>query len=72
MSERYNGTVKWFNQEKGFGFIQLEESNKDIFVHYSEIKKEGYGRATLEETQRVSFEIGKNDKGEYAIGVESL
>jgi cold shock protein len=72
MSNRYNGTVKWFNSEKGFGFIQLEDNSKDIFVHYREIKKEGYGRVSLDDGQKVSFEIGENQKGEYAIGVETI
>ena len=72
MSTRQNGTVKWFNSEKGFGFIQTEDNSKDLFVHYSEIKREGYGRVSLEDGQKVSFEIGKNDKGEHATSVESL
>jgi len=72
MSDRYSGTVKWFNSEKGFGFIQLEDNSKDLFVHYSEIKKSGHGRVSLEDGQKVTFEIGKNTKGEYAMDVESL
>lgn len=68
MSDRYNGTVKWFNSEKGFGFIQSED-NKDYFVHYSEIKNEGYGRVTINEGQKVTFEVGTNAKGEYAKNV---
>ena len=70
MSNRYNGTVKWFNSEKGFGFIQIENTNQDVFVHYKEINQTGYGRVSLEENQRVSFELGKNEKGEYAKNVE--
>jgi len=72
MSNRYNGTVKWFNSEKGFGFIQLEDKSKDLFVHYKEVNHSGYGRVSLEENQKVSFEIGENAKGEYAVGVETL
>lgn len=72
MSSRYNGTVKWFNSEKGFGFIQLEDNSKDLFVHYSEIKKNGYGRVSLTDGQKVSFEIGINSKGEHAVNVETL
>jgi CspA family cold shock protein len=72
MANRYNGTVKWFNSEKGFGFIQLEDNSKDLFVHYSEIKNEGYGRSSLDDGQKVTFEMGTNDKGEYAMGVETL
>jgi CspA family cold shock protein len=72
MSNRYNGTVKWFNSEKGFGFIQSEDNSKDLFVHYSEIKNGGYGRVSLDDGQRVTFEIGTNDKGEHAVSVETL
>ena len=70
MSNRYNGTVKWFNSEKGFGFIQIEDTNKDVFVHYKEINQTGYGRVSLNENQKVSFELGKNEKGEYSKNVE--
>jgi CspA family cold shock protein len=72
MTNRYNGTVKWFNSEKGFGFIQLEDNSKDLFVHYSEIQRSGYGRVSLEDAQKVTFEIGQNEKGEYAKSVETL
>ncbi len=54
MSEQVEGTVKWFNDEKGFGFIE-REGGKDVFVHYSAIK--GDGRKTLHEGQRVSMEV---------------
>jgi CspA family cold shock protein len=72
MSNRYNGTVKWFNSEKGFGFIQLEDNSKDLFVHYSEIKNNNYGRASLEDGQKVTFSIGENQRGEHATSVETL
>jgi CspA family cold shock protein len=72
MSNRYNGTVKWFNSEKGFGFIQLEDNSKDIFVHHNEINNRGYGKASLADGQKVSFNIGVNQKGEHATGVETL
>ena len=72
MSNRYNGTVKWFNSEKGFGFIQLEDGSKDIFVHYREIAETGYGRVSLEENQKVSFLIGNNEKGDFAQSVEKI
>jgi CspA family cold shock protein len=71
MSNRYNGTVKWFNSEKGFGFIQTEDNSKDLFVHYSEIKNDGYGRVSLDDGQKVTFEIGNNLKGEHATSVET-
>lgn len=72
MSNRYNGTVKWFNSDKGFGFVQLEDNSKDLFVHYSDIKNDNYGRASLDDGQKVSFEIGRNEKGEHATSVETL
>jgi CspA family cold shock protein len=72
MSNRYNGTVKWFNSEKGFGFIQLEDNSKDIFVHHIEIKNDGYGCVSLDNGQKVTFEIGRNDKGVQALSVESV
>ena len=60
------GTVKWFSNQKGYGFITPEEG-KDVFVHHSEIQGEGY--KTLEEGQAVDFEIVDGDKGEQAKNV---
>ena len=64
------GTVKWFNAEKGFGFITPDDSDGDVFVHYSEIQTNGF--KTLDENQRVSFEIGQGAKGPQATGVTAL
>ncbi|BAK74000.1 MAG: cold-shock protein [Arcobacter sp.] len=72
MNDRYNGTVKWFNNEKGFGFIQLDDSDKDLFVHHSEVKKSGFGRVSLEDGQKVTFSIGTGVKGEQAKSVETI
>ena len=58
------GTVKWFNSEKGYGFIERADGEGDIFVHYSEIQ--GSGFRTLEENQQVTFEVGSGPKGEQA------
>lgn len=59
------GTVKWFNMEKGYGFIAPDDGSADVFVHYSEIK----GTTSLEENQRVNFEIGQGTKGPQATHV---
>lgn len=61
------GTVKWFNADKGYGFIQPADGGKDLFVHFSEIKTEGY--ASLDEGQDVEFEIGDGKKGPCAKNV---
>ena len=64
------GTVKWFNAEKGFGFIAPEDGSADVFVHYSEIQ--GNGFRTLEENQRVEFEVGEGAKGPQAQAVRAI
>ena len=64
------GTVKWFNAEKGFGFIAPDDGSADVFVHYSEIQ--GNGFRTLEENQQVEFEIGEGTKGPQAQQVRAL
>jgi len=64
------GTVKWFNSEKGYGFIQRADGGPDVFVHYSEIQ--GSGFRTLEENQRVEFEVGQGQKGPQAQNVRAL
>ncbi len=61
------GTVKWFNTSKGYGFIAPDDGSEDLFVHYSEIKTEGF--ASLEEGQRVEFEVGQGKKGPCATNV---
>jgi len=63
------GVVKWFNGEKGFGFISVEGEN-DVFVHFSAIQSEGY--RTLEEGQQVEFEIVDGDKGPQAANVTRI
>ena len=64
-----NGTVKWFNAEKGFGFIEVEGGN-DVFVQFSAIAQEGY--KSLEEGQAVEFEIVEGDRGPQAANVVKL
>ena len=61
------GTVKWFNAEKGYGFITVDEGGEDVFVHYSAIDMTGY--KSLEEGQKVKFEVGTGSKGPQAEGV---
>lgn len=61
------GTVKWFDDKKGFGFIELEDSEEDAFVHYSDIQMQGF--ATLSEGQVVSYELTETEKGPKAINV---
>ncbi|WP_274361803.1 cold shock domain-containing protein [Paenibacillus thermotolerans] len=64
-----NGTVKWFNAEKGYGFIETEDGN-DVFVHFSAIQGEGY--KSLDEGQRVSFEVVQGNRGPQAENVVKL
>lgn len=63
------GTVKWFSNEKGYGFIE-QEGGDDLFVHYSEIAMDGY--KTLVQGQRVEFEVTEGDKGQQASAVRPL
>ena len=66
MSERVQGTVKWFNGDKGYGFISREDGD-DLFVHYSEIQSDGF--RTLNEGDRVEFEVTQGQKGLQASSV---
>ncbi len=63
------GKVKWFNSEKGYGFITTDEG-QDIFAHYSQIQKDGF--KSLDENERVSFEVVDGDKGPQASNIESI
>jgi cold shock protein len=67
MSEVKEGTVKWFNDKKGFGFIAPKDGDKDLFVHMNEIQMDGY--KTLRDGQDVDYEEGSSDKGPCATNV---
>jgi len=62
------GTVKWFNESKGFGFITPSDGSKDVFVHFSAIASEGF--RTLAEGQKVSFNVEDGPKGPQAVNVQ--
>ncbi|OGW81084.1 MAG: cold-shock protein [Omnitrophica bacterium RIFCSPHIGHO2_02_FULL_51_18] len=64
------GTIKWFSDQKGYGFITPEDGKKDVFVHFSALQGEGF--KTLAEGQRVSFDITSGPKGEQAANVVKL
>jgi CspA family cold shock protein len=70
MSERNTGTVKWFNNSRGYGFISCEAISEDIFVHYRNIQSEGY--RSLNEGQSVEFSLAEGDKGLQAEEVVCL
>ena len=69
MSDQVEGTVKWFNDEKGFGFIE-QEGGKDVFVHFSAIS--GNGRKTLRDGQKVTMTVTQGQKGPQAENIKPL
>jgi len=64
------GTVKWFNEGKGFGFITPDDGSKDLFAHFSEIQGKGF--KTLAENQRVEFEVTQGQKGPQASNIRAV
>jgi len=70
MSDKMTGSVKWFNETKGFGFITQDNGGKDVFVHFNSIVSEGF--KTLAEGQRVSFNVEEGKKGPQATQVSPL
>ena len=69
---RISGSVKWFNDEKGFGFLTRDDGEKDVFVHFSAIQDEGYGRRSLAEGQKVEFDVVQGQKGPAAENVTKV
>ncbi|WPC76397.1 MULTISPECIES: transcription antiterminator/RNA stability regulator CspE [Vibrio] len=70
MSNKATGSVKWFNETKGFGFISQDNGGQDVFVHFNAIVSEGF--KTLAEGQRVSFDVEQGKKGPQAANVTAL
>ncbi|NLS12062.1 cold-shock protein [Vibrio sp. SM6] len=70
MSNKQTGTVKWFNETKGFGFIAQDNGGADVFVHFRAIVSDGF--KTLQENQKVSFEVEQGPKGPQAANVTVL
>ena len=64
------GTVKFFNESKGFGFITPDDGGKDLFVHFSAIQSNGF--KTLEENQKVSYDVTSGPKGDQATNIQSM
>ncbi len=72
MAELLHGTVKWFNEEKGYGFIQQNNGGADLFVHFRQVNRTGPGRVSLAEGQAVTFEVGEGQKGPQAENVTAM
>ena len=70
MSDRQSGTVKWFNDAKGFGFITPDAGGADVFAHFQDIQSNGF--RSLSENQRVSFDRGVGPKGEKATNIKVI
>ena len=68
--EKETGTVKWFDEQKGFGFITLDSGGKDVFVHHSQIEANGF--RNLDEGDKVEFAVEQGDKGPTATGVKKI
>jgi len=66
----FRGTVKWFSKEKGYGFITREDTNSDVFVHFTDIQMEGF--KTLQKGQKVEFDVVEDAKGPRAKNVKVL
>ena len=69
MSDRHSGTVKWFNDAKGYGFVTPDDGGEDLFAHFSAIQMNGF--KTLKEGQKVSFEVTQGPKGKQASNIQA-
>lgn len=67
-----NGSVKWFNEEKGYGFIEQDNGGSDVFVHFRQVNNNTGGRVSLAEGQKVTYEVGEGQKGPQAENVTPL
>ena len=72
MAELLNGSVKWFNDEKGYGFIEQKDGGSDVFVHFRQVNNPNGGRVTLADGQAVTYEIGEGQKGPQAENVTAV
>lgn len=72
MGQRVTGTVKWFSDQKGFGFITPADGSKDLFAHFSEIEDQGSSFKSLRENEPVEFEVSQSDKGPKAVKIKKL
>jgi CspA family cold shock protein len=72
MAELKTGSIKWFNDEKGYGFIEQEDGGKDVFVHFRQVNNPNGGRVSLANGQKVTFEIGEGQKGPQAENVTAI
>ena len=72
MAELLNGSVKWFNDEKGYGFIEQGDGGQDVFVHFRQVNNADGGRVTLADGQKVTYEVGEGQKGPQAENVTAV
>lgn len=70
MSDRVKGTVKWFNEDKGYGFIAREDGGDDVFLHYSALDQDGF--KTVDDDAELEFEVEQGPKGPKAVDVVEL
>lgn len=71
MTDEVAGKVKWFNQEKGFGFIQMPDGALDVFVHANQLRKSGIERSLIE-GEKVRFQVGEGPRGAFAMNISIL